>query len=161
MSFCRQFFKWYNDEHYHSAIGLVTPSSLHYGEAAQVVVSRQATLETANAHHPERFVNGRPKRPQLPSAVWINPPTRKVDDKKKTLPEINCPQKPQEASLTHPRSGYPLASCELRPRRARFRFTERIHDTQSINDQQPLNTRVMPEKSRGYGGWLLGLATSQ
>ena len=54
-----------------------------------------------------------------------------------------------------------VASCELRPRRARFRFTERIHDTQSINDQQPLNTRVMPEKSRGYGGWLLGLATSQ
>jgi len=111
LSHCRQFFSWYNDEHYHSGIGLVTPSSLHYGEAAQVVVSRQATLETAYAKHPDRFVNGRPKPPQLPSAVWINPPTRKDADKKKRLPEINCPQKPQDTSLTHPRSGYPLASC--------------------------------------------------
>ena len=110
LSFCRRFFNWYNDEHYHSGIGLVTPSSLHYGEAAQVVVSRQAILETAYAKHPERFVNGRPKPPQLPSAVWINPPARH-DNKKKRLPEINCPQKPPEASLTHPRSGYPLASC--------------------------------------------------
>ena len=111
LSFCRQFFTWYNDQHYHSGIGLVTPSSLHYGQATQVVVSRQATLETAYAHHPERFVNGRPKPPQLPSAVWINPPTKKDNGNKKRLPEINCPQKPQEASLTHPRSGYPLASC--------------------------------------------------
>ena len=111
LGFCRQFFGWYNDEHYHSGIGLVTPSSLHYGEAAQVVVSRQATLQTAYATHPERFVHGRPKPPQLPSAVWINPPTNKDDAEKKRLPEINCPQKPEEASLTHPRSGYPLASC--------------------------------------------------
>ena len=111
LGFCRQFLTWYNDEHYHSGIGLVTPSSLHYGQASQVVASRQATLEIAYATHPERFVHGRPKPPQLPSAVWINPPTSKDDAQKKRLPEINCPQKPQEASLTHPRPGYPLASC--------------------------------------------------
>ena len=108
LSFCRKFFSWYNDEHYHSGIGLVTPSSLHYGQAAQVVASRQAILETAYTKYPERFVHGRPKPPQLPSAVWINPPS-KDDAEKKRLPEINCPQKPEEASLTHPRSGYPLA----------------------------------------------------
>ena len=111
LSFCRQFFTWYNNEHYHSGIGLVTPSSLHYGQAAQVVVSRQATLQTAYALHPERFVHGRPKPPQLPSAVWINPPTSKDDAAKKKLPEIHCPQKPDEASLTHPRPGYPPVSC--------------------------------------------------
>ena len=111
LGFCRQFLTWYNDEHYHSGIGLVTPSSLHYGQASQVVASRQATLEIAYATHPERFVHGRPKPPQLPSAVWINPPTSMDDAQKKRLPEINCPQKPQEASLTHPRPGYPLASC--------------------------------------------------
>ena len=76
LSHCRRFFNWYNDEHYHSGIGLVTPSSLHYGQAAQVVVTRQTTLATAYANYPERFVHGRPKPPQLPSAVWINPPTR-------------------------------------------------------------------------------------
>jgi putative transposase len=111
LSFCRSFFSWYNDEHYHSGIGLVTPSSLHYGQASQVVAARQATLETAYANHPERFVHGSPKPPALPSAVWINPPSRKDDDEKKRLPENHCPQEPKEAPLTHPRSGYPLASC--------------------------------------------------
>ena len=111
LGFCRQFFGWYNDEHYHSGIGLVTPSSLHYGQASEVVASRQSTLQLAYAAHPERFVNGIPKPPELPSAVWINPPTSKDDGEKKRLPKMNCAQKPEEASLTHPRSGYPLASC--------------------------------------------------
>ena len=41
LSFCRHFFDWYNDEHYHSGIGLVTPASLHYGQASEVVASRR------------------------------------------------------------------------------------------------------------------------
>ena len=28
--------------------------------------------------HPERFVNGAPKPPEIPSAAWINPPTTKT-----------------------------------------------------------------------------------
>ena len=44
LSFCRHFFDWYNDEHYHSGIGLVTPASLHYGQASKVVASRQQVL---------------------------------------------------------------------------------------------------------------------
>ena len=111
LSFCRQFFDWYNDEHYHSGIGLITPASLHYGQASEIAASRQSTLQLAYAAHPERFVNGIPKPPDLPSAVWINPPSNKEQDKQKRLPEINCPQKPQEASLTHPRSDYPSTSC--------------------------------------------------
>jgi putative transposase len=108
---CRQFFDWYNDEHYHSGIGLMTPASLHYGQAPKVVASRQRALQSAYAAHPERFVNGVPKPPELPSAVWINPPSKDDARKKKRLPEINCPQKPEEASLTHPRPGYPSSSC--------------------------------------------------
>ena len=134
LSHCRHFFDWYNDQHYHSGIGLVTPSSLHYGQAAQVVVSRQATLETAYVKHPDRFVRGRPKPPQLPSAVWINPPTRKDASEKKRLPEINCPQKPKEASLTHPRPGYPLASCvpaelaSVSPDNSKIPNTQTLHN---------------------------------
>ena len=41
LSFCRHFFDWYNNEHYHSGIGLVTPASLHYGQASEVVASRK------------------------------------------------------------------------------------------------------------------------
>ena len=94
LSFCRQFFDWYNDEQYHSGIGVVTPALLHYGRAPAVVASRAQTLQLAYATHPERFVNGIPKPAKLPSAVWINPPTNHEHDQQKRLPEINCPQKP-------------------------------------------------------------------
>jgi putative transposase len=111
LSFCRRFFSWYNDEHYHSGVGLLTPASLHYGQAKEIVDSRHQTLQRAYAAHPERFVVGAPKAIELPSAVWINPPGKQDSMKHKRLPETNCPQKPQEASLTHPRSDYPSTSC--------------------------------------------------
>ena len=150
LSHCRQFFGWYNDEHYHSGIGLITPASLHYGQASDVVASRQSTLHLAYAAHPERFVNGAPKPPELPSAVWINPPSKNDANEKKRLPEINCPQKPQEASLTHPRSGYPSASCV--PAELASVLPDASNDTQSAQPKQPLNTRVMPEKIPGVWG---------
>jgi hypothetical protein len=34
-------------------------------------------IDEAYAAHPERFVRGRPRPPELPTAVWINPPARK------------------------------------------------------------------------------------
>lgn len=43
-SFCRRFFWWYNQEHYHSGIGLLTPAMLHDGQAAQVIQSRQQVM---------------------------------------------------------------------------------------------------------------------
>ena len=150
LSFCRQFFDWYNDEHYHSGIGLVTPASLHYGLASEVVASRQATLQLAYDAHPERFVNGVPTPPELPTAVWINSPSNNDKTQKKRLPEINCPQKPQEASLTHPRSDYPLASCV--PAELASVSSDALNDTQSSPPKQPLNTRAMPEKIPGVRG---------
>ena len=33
-SFCGDFFPWYNSEHHHSGIGLLTPHDVHYGLAA-------------------------------------------------------------------------------------------------------------------------------
>jgi putative transposase len=72
----RSFFKWYNHEHYHTALGLLTPASVHYGRAPGIIAQRQVVLQAAYKQHPERFVKGPPKPPQLPQAVWINPPTR-------------------------------------------------------------------------------------
>jgi putative transposase len=74
LDFCRAFFGWYNDEHYHSGIGLLTPATLHYGQASQVIASRAAVLQAAYAKYPERFVQGCPTPQPLPTAVWINPP---------------------------------------------------------------------------------------
>ena len=108
---CRTLFKWYNDEHYHTGIGLLTPAMLHYGDAPRVIEAREEVLKSAYAKHPERFVRGCPKPQTLPTAVWINPPQTKTNDEnKKRLPETHCPRKP-DAPLTHPRSGYPSSSC--------------------------------------------------
>ena len=73
-SFCRSFFPWYNTEHRHGGIAMLTPDVVYHGRAQRVLAQRQRTLEAAWAAHPERFVRGEPKATPLPEAVWINPP---------------------------------------------------------------------------------------
>ena len=73
-NFFRHFFHWYNYEHYHSGIALMTPSALHFGHATALNASRQRVLLSAHAKHPERFVRGIPKTISLPESVWINEP---------------------------------------------------------------------------------------
>ena len=68
------FFNWYNYDHYHTALGLLTPAIVHYGLASAVLAERQQTLAAAYAAHPERFVHGLPHAGRLPEAVWINRP---------------------------------------------------------------------------------------
>jgi len=75
----RWFFDWYNHEHRHSALGLMTPATVHYGQAEAVYEQRQQVLQAAYQAHPERFVHGQPTPPELPTAVWINPPTTTPD----------------------------------------------------------------------------------
>jgi putative transposase len=70
----RRFFNWYNYEHYHTGLNLLTPASVHRGEAIEVQQQRQAILTLAFAAHPERFVKGAPLVAGPPQAVWINPP---------------------------------------------------------------------------------------
>jgi putative transposase len=73
-SFCQGFFSWYNREHHHSGIGLLTPEAVHAGLAEQTHKARGAVLSAAYEAHPERFVNKRPVPPSVPMAVWINKP---------------------------------------------------------------------------------------
>ena len=72
--FCQRFFSWYNSEHRHSGIGLMTPAVVHDGRAATMRDARHQVLMTAYAAHPERFVRKPPQPPVRPHAVWINPP---------------------------------------------------------------------------------------
>jgi putative transposase len=78
-AFCRPFFAWYNTEHYHSGIGLLTPHAVHHGRHAEIIQQRQRILDVAYARHPERFVRHPPTPPTAPSAVWINPPVTSRD----------------------------------------------------------------------------------
>jgi len=73
-AFCQQFFPWYNEEHRHSGIGLLTPAVVHFGEAQAVLAHRQVVLDAAYLAHPDRFVQRHPKPLSLPSEVWINKP---------------------------------------------------------------------------------------
>ena len=74
-AWAREFFHWYNHMHHHTGIGLLTPATVHGGQAAATIAARQEVLVAAYQTHPERFVRGTPKPPALPTAVWINPPT--------------------------------------------------------------------------------------
>ena len=70
----RDFFFWYNEEHHHTGLGLLTPATVHYGNAPLVTQQRQETLTHAYESRPERFVRGKPKAPECPKEVWINKP---------------------------------------------------------------------------------------
>jgi len=74
-AFCREFFAWYNEQHRHSGIGLMTPAAVHYGLAKQLHGRRARVLAQAYSRTPERFVRRRPRPPALPTAAWINKPT--------------------------------------------------------------------------------------
>jgi putative transposase len=71
---CRRFFDWYNNEHRHGGIAMLTPNDVHSGLAQQRLAERQQVLCAAYAAHPERFPRGLPSAGRLPDAVWINPP---------------------------------------------------------------------------------------
>jgi putative transposase len=65
---------WYNTEHRHAGIAMLTPETVHYGRAQAVLEQRQRALSAAWRQHPERFVSGEPKHEPLPQAVSINKP---------------------------------------------------------------------------------------
>jgi putative transposase len=68
------FFRWYNNEHHHTGLGLLTPADVHFGRAEDRHANRIIVLKAAQRAHPERFVAGIPIPPPLPTAAWINRP---------------------------------------------------------------------------------------
>ena len=75
LGICRALFHWYNTEHRHSGIVMLTPEMVHYGLAKEMLEYRQQVLNVAYEAHPERFVRGMPLPRGLPAEVWINPPS--------------------------------------------------------------------------------------
>lgn len=76
--FFRLFFAWYNEEHHHSGIAMMTPAQVHRGLVEEVVATHQAALDVSYHAHPERFPGGPPKAKRPPAEVWINRPTKEV-----------------------------------------------------------------------------------
>jgi putative transposase len=72
---CVDFFPWYNNEHHHGGLGMLTPRDVHFGLAEMRLAQRANVLAAAYANHPERFPLGLPRPQALPKEVWINKPS--------------------------------------------------------------------------------------
>jgi len=73
------FFDWYNNEHRHSGIAMLTPAQVHYGNPNEVLQHRHQVAMAAWLAHPERFTKGMPRLQALPTIAWINPPPESPD----------------------------------------------------------------------------------
>jgi putative transposase len=80
-SFSQEFFAWYNEEHRHSGLGLLSPAVVHYGLASAAIEQRRAVLDAAYLAHPERFVRRPPQPLPAPQEVWINKPQQPPENK--------------------------------------------------------------------------------
>jgi len=72
------FFEHYNHEHRHTGIGLMTPATVHHGDAPRLTAERALTLNAAFEQHPKRFKGIVPQPPRVPDQVFINPPRPEV-----------------------------------------------------------------------------------
>ena len=64
------FFSWYNTEHHHSGLGLLTPHDVHFGLAAQRVAERAAVLLAVPATHGRAHRTARAAEPLPLPALW-------------------------------------------------------------------------------------------
>ena len=68
---CREFFDWYNHEHRHSGIGLMTPAAFHYGRAPE--------LHAASDRRARRRLRPPPRTVRAPATRPARATDRRVD----------------------------------------------------------------------------------
>jgi len=72
--FLEGWFNWYNTQHRHSGICMLTPATVHAGKHEVALEKRRAVMQDAYKKNPGRFPNGPPKLKGLEPAVYINKP---------------------------------------------------------------------------------------
>jgi putative transposase len=75
-AFCQEYFAWYNGQHHHSRLALLTPAQVHYGDPVALLAARHQTQLAVYAQNPARFGYRPPRLEVLPAAVYINPPDK-------------------------------------------------------------------------------------
>jgi putative transposase len=80
VSFCQEYFAWYNGRHHHTGLALLTSGyplgEVHYGDPVALLAARHQTMLAAYEQCPARFGYQPPRLEALPSAVYINPPAK-------------------------------------------------------------------------------------
>jgi putative transposase len=122
----RAFVHWYNNEHHHTGLALMTPATVHYGQVESVRERRQAALDAAYAAHPERFVGGRPTPPELPKEVWINQPKKEHQEANLLAGSAACQFSPGMGPSVFGYMG-PLVKMTLGESQAKNRLTIRVY----------------------------------
>lgn len=72
------FYKWYNNNHYHSGINMLKPHDVHYGKQTTTIQNRNNVMAIAKQKHPERFLGNSKKYTIFEEPVYINKPYEKV-----------------------------------------------------------------------------------
>jgi transposase InsO family protein len=67
-----RFVTWYNTQHLHSSIGLVTPDDRHHGRDIPILENRRSVYAAAQTRHPRRWTGTR-RRWSRPAIVTLNP----------------------------------------------------------------------------------------
>ena len=103
-AFQTDFVSWYNTEHHHSGLALLTPHDVHHGLSEARLAARALTLDAAHRAHPERFPGGRPRPARPPAAVWINQPKPRSTESPQASAGSATPQqgRPDEAPSDSP-----------------------------------------------------------
>ena len=108
----RGFFKWYNEEHHHQGLALLTPRQVHTGEGARILARRQEVLDRAYEAHPERFSRA-PKVQQPPTEAWLCRPKETTEEGKNEKNERSSPKlaMPDETLDERAEAGEGRAPC--------------------------------------------------
>ena len=76
--FLQTWMHWYNNEHRHSGIEMLTPNDVHNGKAEETIRKRQRVVDKAYKEKPWRFPKGKPTIGNISREVWINKPIKEV-----------------------------------------------------------------------------------
>ena len=115
-SFCRRFFDWYNHDHHHAGIGLMTPDQVHYGQADAVHAARQTHARSGVPRQP-----GALRQQAADTAGQTDRRLDQPDQRRKAAPECRSRRlksskrlvQPRLASLLGDRSPHPPSALRL------------------------------------------------
>ena len=77
-AFLTTFYKWYNEEHFHSGIKCLTPMDVHYGTQIQTIENRKIVMDEAKKKNPNRFLGNQSTPCIFNEPVYINKPKENV-----------------------------------------------------------------------------------
>ncbi len=131
--FSRRFFDWYNREHHHSGIGMMTPASLHYGQAKEILSARANTRVSVAKE--SCAIRPRNTKTAATSQGGLDQRSRASNGKEKRSPRSSLCGGSRRNVIDAP--SIRLSLGWLRPRRAIFRFTRHRHDIARIIIEDP------------------------